>query len=129
MNWKLVCHFVQALSAYFAEVITRLKQGTHLHSKDATALLTCSCHALRSSIIKCVEKRLSEQQMIGIYAPLWASTLAFAYGIECSHDTAEWQSENIKNMLQTMLHNVKTYSKVLLIALTVRITNNMHQLS
>lgn len=116
VNWKFVCHMVQALSSVMAQVLSKGKSGETqemLEPKPLASLLSCACTAFKSSMVACLQKRLTEQQFVGVYASLLVTTFSVAFDRETKVDAPMFES------LHTLVESVKAHTKILLPVLAV----------
>jgi hypothetical protein len=113
VNWKLVCHMVQAQSSYLAQTLAQVKSGKAIAKQSVTSLLECVIASFQPTLMLCLQKHLSEQQIIGVFAPLFVTMLSLTFECEAS----------IESPLFAKLHDIvevlQTHSKVFLPSLGV----------
>ena len=114
VNWKLVCHFVQAQSSFVSEMMGHIKKGNSIGMETCTKLIECSSFAFRTKILELVKQKVSEQQYVGIYGPLLVGTLGVAMEVE--RDTQSLTTDHLISIIDNTRHN----PKLILSTLTVR---------
>jgi hypothetical protein len=111
VNWKLVCHMVQAQSSYLAQTLTQHKSGKAIEKQSITSLLACVIASFQPTLMLCLQKHLSEQQFVGVFAPLFVTMLSLTFECEASiepplfaklHDIAEALQAHSKIFLPSL---------------------------